>query len=150
MDLPFNSIRAKLREVTDLFFTTPVTLQMVSSSEVYDPFGENQSTPGLVEVTTDCMCESVTDKQYLSRMENTFSHDREVLSLTFNFDQLTQLGLTVDHKVKLNPTIDYCIIKEEKYRIVYVGYDGPLQADPVLVMLYVQKIERGHAQGHFQ
>lgn len=132
-------IRHAIKLVTDTFMVTPVKLYRKKLS--LDIWQENPETQdytlhtvnGLVEYPETKMSETV------SGAEEYFD-----IKVTFNLEDLETAGLIdpIDFTVPFIASEDYLEVQGIKYRMNFVGYDGPLETKNVLVLITGRKLEK--------
>ena len=127
-------IRASIKEVTDTFFITPIIYKRAIDS--LDVYQEDRNTE-FEELELNVLYEDHGNE--ITKML-AGSSSKHIVKLTFNFDDLDTLGLINDLSVNFNETTDFVIVHNKKYRVVKVGYDGPLEPRNVLIYV-IAKIE---------
>lgn len=130
------SIKDAIKTVTDTFMVSPVSYFRKKISvdiwqETPDPADyESLLINGLVEFPKD------TTKETVSGIEADFD-----VKVTFNFVDLALYVNASAPFVEFSATADYFTVAGFKYKVCYIGYDGPLDATPVLVLIYGKKLE---------
>ncbi len=133
----FTEIRSAIQDVADTFFKTPILYKLAVDS--LDEWQEERKTV-FTEYNLLALYEDTGKeiKEYLSG-----SSDNHAVKLTFLFDDLKKLGITrTNGGVIFNPTTDFIIVRDLEYKIRLIKYDGPLQEEPVLIIVIASLSEK--------
>lgn len=126
-------IKAALKDVTDTFFKTPVSYKLAKPN--LDRFKEdNTHTYDTYELKALVEYESKDTDLINQTEQGSISHQRVKVSL--NYRDLIPLGLTTgDNFVKMRATTDYMVINGQTWKVQFVGLDGPIEPENVLVIV---------------
>lgn len=126
-------IRAALKDVTDTFMKTPVVYHKAVDS--LDRFNEDRGDMKLVDYNLSGLLEYMTnDKDEVDEaMEGSLNTQR--VQVTFNLEDVAAVGLIADDIPTMQPESDFFTANGERYRVTYVGTDGPLTKRAILVVI---------------
>lgn len=128
-------IRTAIKLVTDTFMVSAISLHRKNTS--VDIWQEevtefiDYTVNGLVEYPDGKLAEAISGSDAFFEIK-----------LTFNIEDMDAADLIDSNfTVPFKATEDYFTVAGIKYRMSYVGYDGPLEAKPVLVIIHGRKLE---------
>lgn len=124
--------RAAIKSVTDTFMITSVTYH--KAGESLDRFQEDRKNQSFTDYTLPCLVEYKKDK--IKEGQEGAVRDFDVM-LTINIDDLIALNLasSPNYTVPFNAAKDYFTCRGIKYKVQFVGYDGPLSTKQCLVLI---------------
>lgn len=134
------NIRAALKLVTDTFFVSAITYKRAGES--VDRFNEDR---GDMSYTTLNLSGLVEYKGAGSDWSVEGGLDKENIKVSLNIEDLIAIGGIVDGTTKMvnfNQNKDYMTVAGVSYKLLKVYYDGPLDAQNILVILEGVKEEK--------
>ena len=128
-------IRAALQDVVDTFMDTPVLYKM--SVDSLDRFNEDRKDEKFVDYELKGLVEYSTEKGEHLELEQDGALNTQDVKISFGLDDLDALGLiTPELEVKFQVEKDYFITNGLKYKVTFVGLDGPIEKRNILVVIY--------------
>jgi len=137
------SIRASIKLVTDTFFDTTVAYELKGDSN--ERWNEDRADQESATYNLKALVEWSTLKSAEELETEQGAQERGDVKVTLHFADLRAFPALVDEAnegVTMNSAKDYMTIKGERYRVTYVGYDGPLESENVLVIVRGVKEEK--------
>jgi len=132
-----NEARLAIKDVADTFHKIPVTYKVASVS--LDRWQENRDKVGQIYVIPGRIEYGVRENDRFSA-ETSGDEDKATIQITFNVDDLTDLGLwdDVNNVARLNGASDEISFNGKSYRATTPPiYDGYLDRKPMLCLIYV-------------
>ena len=131
-------IRAAIKSVTDTFMVTPVVYHL--KGESIDRFNEDRTDQANTDYNINGLVEYMQqDSDKVKEMSNGAISHAEVV-VTCNLADLKTLGLVNSSNLCIgNDTKDYFTTNGETYKLELIKYDGPLDHQNVLVMIFGNK-----------
>jgi hypothetical protein len=131
-----DKIRLALKDVTDTFMKTPVIYSVYG--DTLDRFSEDRKNKKESVYNLYALAEYRDDTGEWGKGMPAGLKDQANIKLTFNLEDLVEEGLveTVNWTHKFSIGSDFFITQAKKYKLVWAGYDGPLDQKNILVVLY--------------
>lgn len=133
-------IRAAIKTVTDTFFVTPVTYHL--KGESIDRFNEDRGDQANTDYVMSALVEYVADKTDRVTETTHGALDAADIKISMNLADLKVLGLVNSSNLCIgNVAKDYFTTNGELYKVGFIGFDGPLDQQNVLVIMYGERQE---------
>lgn len=136
-------IRGAIKDVTDTFAITPITLYQVDVID--DIFNEDRDNTTTTVFNVNALAE--IDQEDMAKEEGeTGAVDYDRVKLTLNVDDMITAGVVVavgdgTFKSVLESERDLFLYKAELYRILDITFDGPLEPKEVLLTIKGEKTQ---------
>lgn len=128
-----NSIKDAIQQVTDTFFVTPVLYKLGVSS--LDRFQEDK-TFSYKDYNLKALVEYSNIETDMSKETEQGGSNVQKIKCSFNYRDIKAAGLAdANNYVIMNAAKDFMIINGKHWKVRYVGLDGPLEAEQVLLIV---------------
>lgn len=136
------NILGAIKGVTDTFMVTPVEYQQVGQS--LDIMQEKRKDRVDATFNLSGLVEYPDNASSFVKEETNGAIDKADVKVSFNMEDLIAHGgiVNAESQVSFNATKDYMILNGIKYQVNFVKYDGPLQKQNVLVIVYGVVVEK--------
>jgi len=128
-------IRSALKDVTDTFFKTTITIQKYNSFSV-DRFNEDREDREYTSYEVLGLKLERDQERDRVRKDEAGDFERGTIEVYINFDDLETAGLTEGVNHTISETEDYMIVEGTRYEIDYIIKAGPLDEKNVLIKIY--------------
>jgi len=129
-------IRAAIKLVTDTFFVTPVIYKRIGNS--LDRFSEDRPDRFQPPIALMALVEYPSGSGDWAKELVDGAIDQAHIKVTLNLEDLILLGLVnvINYTHVFVSGSDEFTTQGHTYRVLYAGYDGPLDQKNVLVVIY--------------
>ena len=127
------SIKDAIQQVTDTFFVTPVLYKLGVAS--LDRFQEDK-TFSFKEYELKALVEYSAIETDLIKESEQGGANSQKIKCSFNYRDIKAAGLADETNfVLMNAAKDFMVINGKTWNVRYVGLDGPLEAEQVLLIV---------------
>jgi hypothetical protein len=128
----WDRIKAALRDVTDTFFLLPITVHVATEPSL-DRFNEDRTDITYTDYTLNAFVEYNGNQNMTTELG---SLERDKVKIQFDMRYLIEEGCADATRSIFNHATDYVTINGLKYKITEQEYDGQIQQEYILCILY--------------
>lgn len=133
-------IKDAIQTVTDTFFVTPVTYHLAGDS--IDRFNEDRADQEFTDYNLKALVEFKTNESDKTTPQIDGAIEDYQVKLSFNYRDIIAANLhDGNNRTKMNSTKDYFTVHNRRFKVNYVGLDGPIEAENVLLIVFGVKEE---------
>lgn len=129
-----DSIKDAMQQVTDTFFVTPVLYKLGKVS--LDVFQEDTPVASYTDYKLKALVEYSSMETDMIKEGEQGGESFQKIKMSLNYRDVKAVGLAdTNNFVIMDAAKDYVIVNGKVWKVRYVGLDGPLEAENVLLII---------------